>query len=390
MVQPTRETSNLDPVRILIAHYRADIVGGAERAIADFIDKSNPRFEYLMLTPGEGALAKFYRGRGFPVWARNVQTKRRLFPGLHPVQSLLMANELKKRKIHAVLSNTFSAACRIGTAARMARIPNAIYIREYIPDRAVQRDILDKADQIFAVSKDLQNYISQLTDGKKVLQAYDPIDTKTIIEQASQHQSNGKRLIPFDARYPVVGYVGRITAYKQPDLFIRAIPEILACLPDTRFIVVGGVQQSEKEYAEAIQKLAADLGISKHVAFMGPRNDAVELLSECTVICQTSKREPLARVILEAQLVKRPVVASNTGGSPEMIEDGVTGLLFDPFAPDEKQLASQVIRLLQNMELRLSLTTRAFERVQISFGGSEPVQKLETLLTNLANRPVND
>lgn len=381
------KANTLDPIRILIAHYRPDIVGGAERAIADFVGKSNQRFNYRMLTPGEGELANFYRGRGFQVLAKNIQTRRRLFPGLHFVQSLLMADELQKIKTQVVLSNTFSAASRIGTAARMARIQNAIYIREYIPDRPIHRKILDKANQIFTVSKDLQNYISQLTDGEKVLLAYDPIDTATIIDIARKHRLSGTRLIPFDPRYPVVGYVGRITAYKQPDLFIRSIPEVISSLPDTRFIVVGSVQQDERGYLDGIKKLAVDLGIMEHVAFLGPRSDAVEILSECTIICQTSKREPLARVILEAQLVECPVVASNSGGSPEMIKDGITGLLFSPSALDAtKQLASHVIRLLQNSEFRNSLTTRAFKSVQASFGGSEPVHRLETLLENLANK----
>ena len=53
-------------MKILIAHFRPDIVSGAELAIADMVAKRSEGFEYVMLTPGEGRLADYYRSRGFP------------------------------------------------------------------------------------------------------------------------------------------------------------------------------------------------------------------------------------------------------------------------------------------------------------------------------------
>src|SRR5512133_3801580 len=116
--------------KILIAHYLPNIVSGAENSIADLVDQIDKRFQITMLVPGEGGLASFYRKRGIDVWTKNVSTPRRMFPGLHTVQSKLLAVELNQMGFDAVLCNTFPAASRVGTACRMANLPYAVYMRD--------------------------------------------------------------------------------------------------------------------------------------------------------------------------------------------------------------------------------------------------------------------
>jgi glycosyltransferase involved in cell wall biosynthesis len=296
-----------------------------------------------------------------------------------------MAHELKKRNIQVVLCNTFPAASRVGTACRFAGIPYGIYVREYISDQAIHRNILRKANLVFAESRDVQSYLNSMVNPAKIKVAYDYIDAHPILERVLAHRLRDGRLVPFETEHPVVGIVGRISKYKQQDLFIRAIPYVLKELPETRFVVVGGSQITEKDYEDQLKQLASKLGVQDKVVFMGPRKDAIEIISELSVSCLTSSREPLGRVILEAHLIHCPVIAPDTGGPPEIVEDEVTGLLFSSTEPNSAQeLATRILRLLMDSNLRGRLTAKASERIHTTFAGVKHVREFENLLDQLS------
>lgn len=369
---------------IVIAHYRPDIVSGAEHSIADFADEASDRIRITMLVPGEGRLADFYRKRGFHVWVRRVDGPRRLLPGLHRLQSRSLSRELINRGIDAVLCNTFPAASRVGTASRMAGIPYAIYMRDYIPDQPLHRRMLSQADALLAISRDVIHQHAGMVNQDHFQLAYNYINPRPILERYAAHRTSGIRLLPFAPHHPVVGLVGRLTPYKQPDLFLRAIPHVLKHVPDARFVLVGGAQAREKRYEDSLIKLAAVLGIEQQVKFLGPRSDAVELMSEFSVSCLASDREPLGRVILEAHLLNIPVVVPNTGGPAEIVEDVVTGLHFSSQAVDAPlQLAHHIIRLLEDPALRECLVNKGRERVLNTFANLSHVRIQEEYIAEL-------
>lgn len=369
---------------IVIAHYRPDIVSGAENSIADLVDEIHERFHCTMLVPGHGNLEQFYLKRGFTVWVHEVQTPRRLLPGLHSLQSRQLASRLKKGKVDAVLCNTLPAASRVGTACQMAGVPYAIYVRDLIRDHSSYRRLLDRANRIFTISKDLQDLTCGLTDPQKVFLTYNHIKPRPILDRFEQHRAKGERILPFHPHHPVVGLVGRITRYKQQDLFIKAVPQILEAVPAARFVIVGAAQDKEKEYEASVKNLAASLGVADRVLFMGHRSDNIEITSEFTVACLTSIREPLGRVIFEAQLIGIPLVVSNTGGPAETTVDEVTALQFSPTAPDAvDQFATQVIRLLKDPPLRERLANNGKEAVMNTFASRKPIQLQETLIETM-------
>lgn len=371
-------------MKILVAHFRPDIVSGAEITIADFALKAHRQFQFLMLVPGEGILAHYLREKGLSVWTKKIENWRRLYPGLHTIQSLLFAQELKSMGVNLVLSNTFAAASRVGTAARKAGLPHVMYLREYISDQPIHRKMLAGASKIFTVSRDLAAHAGSLVEPEKVVVSYDPIDPQPILEKQSRHRAGGDRRLPFALQHPVVGLVGRITPYKQQDLFIRAVPEILAAVPESRFVVVGAAQEKEQDYEAYVKNLAGELGVREQVAFMGYRKDAIEITTEFSVACLTSAREPLARVIMDAQILGVPVVASATGGSPEAVEHEVSGLLFECSGQnDHEKFAIQVIRLLRDNALQRKLAAGAKEQVFRMFAGVQQVHLLEERLAEI-------
>jgi len=368
-------------LNILISHFLPNIVSGAEIAIGEMVLNKINQINYTMLVPGKGNLSNYYKRKGLMVWERKFETKRRKYPGIHFIHSLLLSYELRKRKYDIVLANTFPASSRVMTACKLANIPLIIIMREYISDKPIHRKILREANHIFTVSKDLNSYLTNFVNSNKITTVYDFININQLRKRIDSHKNLGKRILPYQNDFFTIGFVGRITSYKQPDLFIRAIPKIIKEIPNSRFVIVGDSTKNERFYLNNLKILVEELGIQKFVSFLGYRKDTIEIISELSVICLTSIREPFPRVVLEAQAIGCPVVSSDTGGCLEIVRDGETGLLFSPKNDNaESALASNVIKILESHELRKRITSKAKSELISGFGHISTVNFFEKCL----------
>jgi glycosyltransferase involved in cell wall biosynthesis len=375
-------------MKVLVAHSMADALSGAELAIADMVRKRSASIEYTMLTPGVGQLASYYEQSGFPVWARKLQTRRRKYPGLHSMQSGFFALRFREERFDAVLCNTFGAAGRVGTACRLAGIPYAIYVREYVRKTRLHQRILNSANRVFAVSQDVAAFLSDVVPKTRLRVVPDHIDIDPLRKRLSQHRGSGKRALPYGSETRVVGYVGRITRYKQPDLFVRSIPNIISRVPNARFVIVGSASDAEKEFESSLLAQISECGLGEYVRLLGQRSDTIEIMSELAACCIPSVREPFPRVVLEAQLSKCPVVASNSGGCPEMIEDRETGFLFSANAPDgHLQLAERVYEILEQPKEKDRMVSNAYDRLMRTFASDQPVRALESEFLDMICNP---
>jgi glycosyltransferase involved in cell wall biosynthesis len=137
----------------------------------------------------------------------------------------------------------------------------------------------------------------------------------------------------------IVGVVARLEPEKGHPTLLEAWPRVLQQVPDAYLLIVGeGSRRAE------LEGLARGLRIAHRVVFTGQREDVPAVTAALDVAVLPSYREAQGRAILEAMALSRPVVASNVGGIPEVIEDGVTGLLVPPH--DTAALAAAITRLL--------------------------------------------
>jgi len=138
-----------------------------------------------------------------------------------------------------------------------------------------------------------------------------------------------------------VGVVARLEPEKGHPTLLQAWPAVLRAVPNAALLVVG----EGSRYAE-LERLAASLRIAHRVVFTGRRDDVPSVTAALDVAVLPSYREAQGLSILEAMALSRPVVASRVGGIPEVIEDGVSGLLVPPRDPEA--LAGAIIRLLKD------------------------------------------
>ena len=190
-----------------------------------------------------------------------------------------------------------------------------------------------------------------------------PFDV-ALARRAASHDARGAgRASSPAAGGSVVAVFGRLAPWKGQDVAIRAVAD----LPGVELWIVGEALFGEDEYAESLRGLARALGLADRVKFLGFRDDVVELMQRADVVLHTSRApEPFGRVVVEAMLSARPLVATRGGGVEEIVDDGHTGLLAT--MGDSGDLARCVRRLLDDPEYakRLALAASVTARNRYS------------------------
>jgi glycosyltransferase involved in cell wall biosynthesis len=160
---------------------------------------------------------------------------------------------------------------------------------------------------------------------------------------------------------PLVGVFGRLTRWKGQHVVLEA----LAVLPGVHVLFVGEAFDTD-DYVLELRRRAEELQVSDRIHFLGFRADVDRLMRLVDVVLHTSiAPEPFGRVIVEGMLAGRPVIAARGGGVPEIVEDGVSGLLVTP--GDPRELAAAVTDLLQQPRYARDLAAAGQARAVAEF-----------------------
>jgi glycosyltransferase involved in cell wall biosynthesis len=163
----------------------------------------------------------------------------------------------------------------------------------------------------------------------------------------------------------VITVVGRLTPWKGHRVLLEAMKLILPEYPEAVLIVVGEVAFWEPDYLGELQGYARELGVAQAVRWLGFRDDVPRILSLTDVFALPSENEPFGRAIIEAMAAGKPVVATRSGGVPEIVDEGETGLLVEPRSGT--QLARAICQLLGDPELAERMGQAGLERARRSF-----------------------
>ncbi len=168
--------------------------------------------------------------------------------------------------------------------------------------------------------------------------------------------------------------------YKGVDKVIEVLPKVVQRVPDIQYIVVGAGSDLERH-----RHLARELGVGERVHFLGfvAEADLRVRYRNCDLFVLPSAGEGFGFVFLEAMKYGKAVVAANSGGAPEVVQDGITGSLVQ--YGDKEQLAETLIDLCLDQNKRLRLGQAGYQRLQEKFTFSHFKQKLtEILMKELA------
>jgi glycosyltransferase involved in cell wall biosynthesis len=166
---------------------------------------------------------------------------------------------------------------------------------------------------------------------------------------------------------PIVGNVAAMADHKGQRFLLDAVPHVLEAEPATRFFILG-----EGELRGQLEAQVRDLGIGEAVTFAGFRQDVPQWLRLFDVFVMSSHLEGLCTSVLDALAMRKPVVASDAGGLPEIIHNEETGLLVP--AKEPVPLAAAIVRLIRDRDLGARMAARGRELVEREFSAGSMVE----------------
>jgi glycosyltransferase involved in cell wall biosynthesis len=214
---------------------------------------------------------------------------------------------------------------------------------------------------------------------------YAPVDTEKFSPQVDGTKVREELNIP--PQCPVVGIVANICPGKGQEYFLEAAGLVKHRYPDAKFLVVGGKLDNRHEFWSALMQQTAKLGLERDVFFMGRRNDVPQVLRAMTIFVQASDSEACPMAVLEASASGLPVVATSVGGTPELIEDGITGILIEP--RNVEQIAEAVLRVLDSPETARRIGQAGAERMRKHFSLDACVEVHARMYNAVLNRAQN-
>jgi glycosyltransferase involved in cell wall biosynthesis len=183
--------------------------------------------------------------------------------------------------------------------------------------------------------------------------------------------------LPHEA--PVIGNVAALVHHKGHRHLIEAARLVLQTVPDARFVILG-----EGELREALERQIKEHRLEKHVLLAGFRTDVLGWMKAFDVFVMSSVTEGLGTAVLDAMACGRAVVATDAGGLPEVVTDGVTGRIVP--ARDHHAMASDIVALLRDDATRAAMGRAGFARVRDRFTVERMVAETAAVYARVAGK----
>jgi glycosyltransferase involved in cell wall biosynthesis len=301
------------------------------------------------------------------------------------VQQARLARHIRQQTVDIVHTYSFYGNVFAIPPARLAAPVVIASIRDRGPyltamQRRVQRHVCRLADCILVNADAVKQWL--LADGydaSKIevipngvdLRRFGPVDRARI-----------RRSLGVAERARLVGVVSRLSRLKGIEDFLLAASMVAATLDDVRFVIVGEPSPiDDLDYLNELSEMARSLGIQDKVVFTGLRSDVPEVMAALDVSVMPSLNEALSNVLLESMAAGAAVVATNVGGTPEALRDGIDGVLVPPARP--QRMAAAIERLLNAPSRARQLGVTARKTIEDRYSLDRMVRATELVYDRL-------
>jgi glycosyltransferase involved in cell wall biosynthesis len=249
-----------------------------------------------------------------------------------------------------------------GLAARALGIPHVLHYRGNTLDRpkwvfdALVAIWTGSADRIYCISHATAQVFEKRGRAAKVEVLYNGIKVASFA--GAVRSAEVRRALGAGPADRLIGTVGRIHPRKDLETFLRAVALVARDKPDVRAAIVG-VEEApvELDYRQRLDALVRELGLAGRVTFAGARRDMPEVMAALDLFVLSSRHEGFGRVVAEAMAAARPVVVTDEGALPELVDGGRFGLVAR--AGDAADFADKIARLLADGQGAAALATAA-------------------------------
>lgn len=295
---------------------------------------------------------------------------------LNPIGMYRLVKTIKKEKPDMVqiaglqLEGFFSMlACRLAGVKTVLAIHGSA--SEALSNTGVKKSI-NRMLEVYTVRKStiafgVSDYVSTWDICKYAKQYYGTIYNITDFD--SKPQTSIRDIMEFSKEDVVIVSTGRIVTEKGYDVLWDTIKRIGKC-QHVKYVIAG-----EGAYKEEFERLVKEEGFEQQVFLIGYQSDIASVLNGADIFVICTKHETLCISLLEAANAKLPLVATNVGGIPEIIEDGENGYLVDNL--DVDGFAQKLKMLIKNAELRVQLGESAYKKIGTKFSKESIINKLD-------------
>jgi len=291
-----------------------------------------------------------------------------------------LAREMRRRCCRLAHFHDAHGAAVGGRAASWAKVPlRIIHRRVDFPikkNAASKRKYTKDVDAIIAISEGVKKVLVEggIPD-TRIEVITSGIDFSPFEEVGSRDFL--RREFSFGPDEYLTGIVAALEDHKGHTFLFRAAKILKKRAPGVRLVVVGSGSLEMELHSQV-----RDLGVEDIVYFLGFRDDVPRILASLDLFVLSSHLEGLGSSLLDAMASRLPVVATRTGGIPEIVIEGQTGLLVPPKEPEA--LAEAIIKLYRDRDLAARLAGQGYEFVHKGFSAAAMAEKVLALYRRLA------
>ncbi|WZL71507.1 glycosyltransferase family 4 protein [Clostridiaceae bacterium 35-E11] len=381
--------------KILFMEARYQTLYGGQKSMIKLMNiLSRENFEIKALLGGEGKLKAVMDKQNIAVDVIKLGKKADVFGGKILKYSFLekmivfiqlfiynlkLILYLKKNRIDIVYVNNLRTCMYVFFAAKLLRKKIVIYIREEIKDTFLTKVVLFFADEIITIANGVLKNISKKITEKyknKITNIYTGFEFEKFYIAP---KDESKRRLNLDWEKIVVGFVGSINKRKGVDILVEALLNISKVTKNIVFVIAGDVIEGHALYWKELQeKMAKNQVEYKHIKY---QTDVSLVYNAIDILVLPSRSEGLSRTVIEGMSHRLPVIATDAGGTQEIIENKSLGIVIPKNST--KLLVEALFELINSPELQKQIGEKAKKHVEKKFNEKEFEKKINALFNKI-------
>ncbi|MFH2138505.1 MAG: glycosyltransferase family 4 protein [Candidatus Omnitrophota bacterium] len=370
--------------KILYISHTSEIAGAEKSLLCLLKGLDQKVFTPIVILTGNGPLVEQIKSMNikthlYPL--ANIKKKNlgTVFSYLKTLRWLIKV--IKLEKISLIHCNMYISNQYAVIASLFTKVPLVCHIRNIITKPCYYNNFLFLTKTLIANSSATElSYSKYLRNTQKSIVIYNSVSLDESYSTASAGSFREKYGIEKDAF--LIGYVGQIKKAKGIHFLIKAMDLLVKQYSQVRLLIAGDISISkESNCFSYLKELSKTLNLEQNIVFSGFINNTRELYSTMDILVLPSEKEPFGRVLIEAMAVGKPVIGTCSGGAPEVVEDGVTGLLVPPGNPEA--LAKAISEMINNPARAKLFGQKGKERVEKLFNERTNTRQLERIYNQI-------